>query len=127
MSCRNYANNCTRVASDCIIVALTPTANFSSLSSHNKGSGWAFKPRSYRDITVDNQQLFPCYVKLAAQFVGLPVNDPESFVIRIENGLQKLQFGLQPRHRHLPRISGRSRWGGGRSPDLALSQLKPQR
>ena len=70
-------------------------------------------PSTHRDVTVDNQQLLPRHVELAAQFVGLPVDDPESFVVRVENGLQELQLGLKPRHRHVPpRISGRAAGGG---------------
>lgn len=69
----------------------------------------------YRNITVDDEQLLPGYVKLTAQLVGLPVDDAETFVVWIKNGLQKLQFGLQTRHRHLPRISGRAAGKGEKS------------
>lgn len=62
--------------------------------------------RSYRDIAVDNEQLLSGHVKLAAQLIGLPVDDPEAFVVRVENGLEKLQLGLQSRNRHLALISG---------------------
>lgn len=57
---------------------------------------------SYREVAVDDQQLVSGNVKLAAQLVRLPVEDPEALVVRVEDGLQKLQLGLQSRHRHLP-------------------------
>lgn len=62
-------------------------------------------PVSYRDIAVDNKQLLSGHVKLAAQLIRLPVDDPEAFVVRVENGLEKLQLGLQSRNRHLALIS----------------------
>lgn len=57
---------------------------------------------SHRDVAVDDEQLVSGHVELAAQLVRLPVDDSEAFVIRVENGLQKLQLGLQSRNRHLP-------------------------
>lgn len=58
--------------------------------------------RSYRDVAVDDEQLLSGHVELAAQLVRLPVQNPEALVIRVENGLQKLQLGLQSRNRHVP-------------------------
>jgi len=74
--------------------------------------------RSYRDVAVDDEQLLSGHVELAAQLVRLPVQNPEALVIRVENGLQKLQLGLQSRNRHVPLlISGhqepRNRERGG--------------
>lgn len=60
----------------------------------------------YRDIAVDNEKLLSGHVKLATQLIRLPVDDPEAFVVCVENGLEKLQLGLQSRNRHLALISG---------------------
>jgi len=63
---------------------------------------------------VDDEQLVARHVELAAQLVGLPVDDAEAFVVRVEDGLQELELGLQPRHRHVaPRISGRAATDSG--------------
>lgn len=70
---------------------------------------------SYRDIAVDNEQLLSSHIKLAAQLIGFPVDDPEAFVVRVENGLEKLQLGLQSRNRHLALISGKKHTTG---PDI---------
>ena len=82
-------------------------------SRGQQGAGVGVSSCTHRDVTVDDQQLLPRHVELAAQLVGLPVDDAESLVVRVENGLQELQLGLQPRHRHVPpRISGRAAGGG---------------
>ena len=47
-------------------------------------------------------------------------------MVWIKNGLQKLQFGLQPRHRHLPCISGWAAGEGEKSGLSLVSQLKPK-
>lgn len=70
---------------------------------------WMFL--SYRDIAVNNEQLLSGNVKLAAQLIRLPVDDPEPLVVRVENGLQKLQLGLQSRNRHLPLLISGDREG----------------
>lgn len=62
---------------------------------------------------MDDQKLFTSNVELTTELVGLPVDDSEAFVVWIEDGLQKLQFGLQPRNRHLPLISSRAAGEGG--------------
>lgn len=80
-------------------------------------SGWfsscAVLAWTHRDVAVNDQQLLSCYVKLATEFVGFPVYYSESFVVRVKNGLQKLQFGLQPRNRHLLLISNHQAAGRG--------------
>lgn len=40
------------------------------------------------------------------QLVQLPTDDAESLVAPVEDGRQELQLGLEPRHGHLPLISG---------------------
>lgn len=40
---------------------------------------------SYRDIAVNNQQLFSCHIKLAAQFIGLPVDYSESLMVWVKD------------------------------------------
>lgn len=42
---------------------------------------------SYRDVAVDDEQLVSGNVKLAAQLVRFPVEDPEALVVRVKNGL----------------------------------------
>ncbi len=69
---------------------------------------------SYRDVAVDDEQMVSGNVKLAAQLVGFPVEDPEALVVRIKNGLQKLQLGLQSRNRHLPLLISGGRENGER-------------
>lgn len=66
---------------------------------------------SYRDVAVNNEQLLSGHVKLAAQLIRLPVDDSEALVVRVENGLQKLQLGLQSRYRHLPLLISGHREG----------------
>lgn len=75
--------------------------NFSFIREHRRSK----RSVPYRDIAVDNEQLLSSHIKLAAQLIGLPVDDPEAFVVRVENGLEKLQLGLQSRNRHLALIS----------------------
>lgn len=45
-------------------------------------AGW---PRTHRDVAVDDQQLLPRHVKLAAQLVGLPVDYSEPLVVWVED------------------------------------------
>lgn len=71
---------------------------------------------------MDDQKLFTSNVELTTELVGLPVDDSEAFVVWIEDGLQKLQFGLQPRNRHLPLISGRAAGEGEKSEPTAATQ-----
>lgn len=40
---------------------------------------------SYRDIAVNNQQLFSCHIELAAQFIGLPVDYSESLMVWVKD------------------------------------------
>lgn len=40
---------------------------------------------SYRDVAVNNQQLFSRHIELAAQFIRLPVNYSESLMVRVKN------------------------------------------
>lgn len=70
---------------------------------------------SYRDVAVYDQQFFPSHIELATQLIWFPVDNSKALVIWVKNGLEKLELGLQPRHRHLPLISGRAT--GGRTRD----------
>ncbi len=45
---------------------------------------------SYRDVAVNNQQLFSRHIELAAQFIGFPVDYSESLMVWVKNGLQEL-------------------------------------
>lgn len=40
---------------------------------------------SYRDVAVNNQQLFSRHIELAAQFVRLPVDYSESLMVWVKN------------------------------------------
>lgn len=40
---------------------------------------------SYRDVAVNNQQLFSRHIELAAQFIGLPVDYSESLMVWVKN------------------------------------------
>lgn len=68
---------------------------------------------THRDVAVDDQQLLPGHVELAAEFVGFPVDYSETLVVWVEDRLQELQLGLQPRHRHLLLISNQQAAGRG--------------
>lgn len=45
---------------------------------------------SYRDVAVNNQQLFSRHIELAAQFVGLPVDYSEALMVWVKDWLQEL-------------------------------------
>lgn len=53
----------------------------SALSSHKLHKA----DESYRDIAVNNQQLFSCHIELAAQFIGLPVDYSESLMVWVKD------------------------------------------
>lgn len=80
-------------------------------------SGWvslcAELASAHRDVAVNDQQLLSGDVELATEFIWFPVYYSESFVVWVKNGLQKLQFGLQPRNRHLLLISNHQAAGWG--------------
>lgn len=45
-------------------------------------AGW---PRTHRDVAVNDQQLLPRHIKLAAKLVGLPVDYSEPFVVWVKD------------------------------------------